>query len=76
LEKFYSDNLKGMLSIHTDISNKPDLIVDDLSASTLYASNSELDSIVIKHVIVGTTCLDNLKNSCLNDCVKHEPKES
>jgi len=39
LEKFSSDNLKSMLSIHTDISYKPDLIVDDLSASTLHASN-------------------------------------
>jgi hypothetical protein len=34
LEKFSSDNLKSMLCIHSDISNKPDLVVDDLSAST------------------------------------------
>jgi len=33
LKKFSSDNLKGMVSIHTDISNNPDSIVDDLSAS-------------------------------------------
>jgi hypothetical protein len=33
-----------MLCIHTDISNKPDLIVDDLSASTSHASEFELDS--------------------------------
>jgi hypothetical protein len=26
--------LKSMLCIHTDISNKPDLIVNDLSTST------------------------------------------
>jgi hypothetical protein len=45
-----------MLCIHTNISNKHDLIIDDLSASTLHASNFELDSIVIKHVIVDTTC--------------------
>jgi len=38
LKKFSSDNLKSMLCIHTDISNKPDLIVDDLSASTSHAS--------------------------------------
>lgn len=50
-----------MLSIHTDISNEPDSIVDDLSASTSHASNSELDSIVIKPVIVDTTCLDNVE---------------
>jgi hypothetical protein len=76
LKKFYSDNLKSMLSIHTDISNKHDLIVDDLSASTSHASGSELGSIVIKPVIVDTTCLDNLENSCLNDCVKPKSKES
>jgi hypothetical protein len=46
LEKFSSDNLKSMLCIHSDISNKPDLIVDNLSASTSHAFDSELDSIV------------------------------
>jgi len=76
LEKFSSDNLKSMLSIHTNISNKPDLIVDDLSASTSHASNSELDSNVIKPVRVDTACLDNLENSCLNDCVKPKSKKS
>jgi len=60
LEKFSSDNLKSMLGIHTDISNKLDSIVDDLSASTSHASDSELDYIVIKHVIVDTACLDNV----------------
>jgi len=58
-----------MLCIHSDISNKPDLIVNDLSASTSYASDSELDSIVIKPVIVDIACLDNSENSCLNNCV-------
>jgi GTP-binding protein EngB required for normal cell division len=29
LEKFSSDNLKTMLCIHSDVSNKPDLTVDD-----------------------------------------------
>jgi hypothetical protein len=65
-----------MLNIHTDIFNKPDLIVDDLSASTSHASNFELDSIVTKLVIVDTTCLDNLEHSCFNDCVKPQSKES
>jgi hypothetical protein len=60
-----------MLSIHIDISNKPDSIVDDLSASTSHASDSELDSIVIKAVII-----DNVENSCLNNCVKPKFKES
>jgi hypothetical protein len=42
LKKFYSDNLKSMLCIHTDIYNKPDLIVDDLSTSTSHVSDFEL----------------------------------
>jgi hypothetical protein len=76
LKKFSSDNLKSMLCIHTYISNKPDLIIDDLSASTSHASDFELDSIDIKPVIVDTTCLDNFKNSSLNDYVKPKSKES
>jgi hypothetical protein len=74
LKKFSSENLKSMLFSHSDISNKPDLIVDDLSAFTSYASDYELDSIVIKHVIVDTACLNNFENSCLNNCVKPNPK--
>jgi hypothetical protein len=73
LAKFYSDNLKSMLCIHTDIFNKPDLIIDDLSASTLHASDSELDYIVIKPIIVDTTCLEN---SCLNNHMMPKSKES
>jgi len=73
LEKFSSDNLKSMLCIHSDISNKPDLVVDDFSASTSHVADSELDSIIIKLVIVDTACLDN---SCLNNCVMPKPKES
>jgi hypothetical protein len=57
LKKFSSDNLKSMLCI-----NKPNLIVDDLSASTSHASDSELDSIAIKPVIVDIACLDNSEN--------------
>jgi len=60
-----------MLCIHSDISNKLDLIVDNLSASTSHTSDSELDSIVIKPVIVDTACLDNSENSCLKNCVKY-----
>jgi hypothetical protein len=62
LEKFSSDNLKTMLCIHSDVSNKPDLTVDDWSTSTSYAFDSELDSIDIKPVIEDTACLDY---SCL-----------
>jgi hypothetical protein len=65
LAKFSSDNLKSMLCIHSDISNKPSLIIDDFSASTSHASDSELDSSIIKPMIVNTACLDN---SCLNNC--------
>jgi len=50
LKKFSSDNLKCMLCIHTNISNKLDLIVDDLSACTSHAFDSELDYIVIKPI--------------------------
>jgi hypothetical protein len=50
LEKFSSDNLKSMLYIHSDISNKPSLIVDDLSASTSHFSDFELDHVDIKFV--------------------------
>jgi hypothetical protein len=64
-----------MLSIYTDISNKLDSTIDDFSVSTSHASDVELDSIVIKPVIVDTICLDNVKNSCLNNCVKPKSKE-
>jgi hypothetical protein len=53
-----------MLCIHSDMSNKSDLIVNDLSASTSHASDSELDSIAIKPMIVDTACLDSFENSC------------
>jgi hypothetical protein len=52
LENFSSNILKNMLCIHTDIFNKLDLIINDLSASASHSSDSESDSIVIKHVIV------------------------
>jgi hypothetical protein len=73
LKKFSGDNLKSLLCIHSDVPNKPGLIFDDLSASTSHASDSELDSIFIKPVIVDTACLDN---SCLNNCVMPKLKES
>jgi HrpA-like RNA helicase len=73
LEKFSSNNLKSMLCIYTDISNKPDLIVNDLSISTSHTSDSELDSIDIKPVIEDTTCLDN---SCFTNHVMTNSKES
>jgi hypothetical protein len=73
LEKFSSNNLKSMLCIHMDISNKPDLIVNDLSTSTSHASDYELDSIDIKLVIEDTACLDN---SCLTNHVMSNSMES
>jgi hypothetical protein len=73
LNKFSSDNLKSMLCIHSDISNKLALIVDDMSTSTSHASDSELDSIDVKSVIVDTACLEN---SCLNNHVMPKSKES
>jgi hypothetical protein len=62
-----------MLCIHPDISNKPDLIVNDLNTSTSHASDSELNSIDIKSVIEDTTCLDK---SCLTNHVMPNSKES
>jgi hypothetical protein len=73
LGKFSSNNLKSMLCIHTYISNKHDLIVNDLNTSTSHASDSELDSIDIKLVIKDTTCLDN---SYLTNHVMPNSKES
>jgi hypothetical protein len=75
LKKFSSDNLKSMLCIYSDISNKLDLIVDVLSASTSHASDSKLDYIVINPVIIDTACLDNYENSWLNNCVKPKSKD-
>jgi hypothetical protein len=72
LKKFSSDNLKSMLCIHLDISNKPALIVD-MNTSTSHTSDSELDCTDIKSVIVDTTCLEN---SCLNNRVMPKSKES
>jgi HrpA-like RNA helicase len=73
LKKFSNNNLKSMLCIHTYISNKPDLIVNDLSTSTSHAFDYELDSIDIKSVIEDKTCLDN---SCLTNHVMPNSNES
>jgi hypothetical protein len=73
LEKFSSEYLKSMLCIHSNVSNKPDLTVDDLSTYTSHASDFELDSIDIKPVIEDTTFLDN---SCLTNHVMPKSKES
>jgi hypothetical protein len=72
LKKFSSNNLKSMLCIHTDISNKPDLIVIDLSTSTSHASDFELDSVDIKPVIADEA---SSENSCLNNCVEPNSKD-
>jgi hypothetical protein len=72
LPKFSSDNLKRMLCIHSDISNKPGLTAD-LSTSTSHASDSKLDSIDIKHVIVDAACSENF---CLDNHVMPKSKES
>jgi len=47
-----------MLCIHSDISNKPGLTAN-LSTSTSHASDSELDSVDIKPVIVDAACSKN-----------------
>jgi hypothetical protein len=43
-----------------------------MSASTSHASDSELDSIVIKPMIIDTACLDNSEKSCLMDSERQE----
>jgi hypothetical protein len=58
LPKFSSDNLKRMLCIHSDISNKPGLTAD-LSTSTSHASDSKLDFVDIKPEIVDAACSEN-----------------
>jgi len=63
LKNFSTDNLKGMLCIHIDNSSKSGIIIDDLGASTSYASDSEIKYLFTKAVIVDTTCLDNYENS-------------
>jgi hypothetical protein len=73
LKKFSSDNLKSMLCIHSDISNKPASIVDDMSTSTSHASDSEIDSIDIKPVIIDTACLEN---SCLTNHVMPKSEDT
>jgi hypothetical protein len=72
LKKFSSDNLESILCIHSNISNKPGLTAD-LSTSTSHASDSELDYIDIKPVIVDAACFEN---SCLNKHVMPKSKES
>jgi hypothetical protein len=61
-----------MLCIHSDISNKPG-VTADLSTSTSHASDSELDYVDIKPVIVDAACSENY---CLNNCVKPNFKNS
>jgi hypothetical protein len=72
LKNFSSDNLKSMLCIHSDISNKPGLIAD-LSTSTSHTSNFELDSVDTKLVIVDAAYSEN---SCLNNCVMPKSKDT
>jgi hypothetical protein len=62
-----------MFCINADISKKSDLIVNDLSTSTSHAFDSELDSVYIKPVIIDVAYS---KNSCLNNCVKPNSKDS
>jgi hypothetical protein len=73
LKKFSSDNLKSMLCINSNVFNKPALIVDDMITSTSHASDFELDCVDIRHVIVDVACSEN---SCLNNCVKPNAKDS
>jgi hypothetical protein len=68
LKKFSNDNLKSMLCIHSDISNKPASIIDCMSTSTSHASDSD-----IMPVVVDIACLEN---SCINNNVKPKSKDT
>jgi hypothetical protein len=72
LKIFSSDNLKSMLFIHSDISNKPGLTAD-LSTSTSHAYDSKLDYVDMKPVIVDAACSEK---SCLNNHVMPNSKDS
>jgi hypothetical protein len=65
-----------MLCIHTHNSKRPGIIVDDFGAYTSHASDSEINSLDFKPVIVDTACLDSSENSCLINCVKSKSKDS
>jgi hypothetical protein len=70
-----SDNLKNMLCVQKDVSNKPNMIVDNLDASSTYASNSEIKSLFVKpmkveEVKVNIACSNKGKNSCMNNYMK------
>jgi len=74
-----SDNLKNMLCVQKDVSNKPSMIVDDLDASSSCASNSEIKSLFVKpvkveEVKVNIACLNKCENSCMNNCMKPKSK--
>lgn len=75
LNKFSSDNLKSMLCVQEDISDKPSMIVNDLGSSTSHAFNSEIKSLFIKPMIVDIACLDNCENSCLKNCAEHKSED-
>jgi len=75
LRKFSNGNLKSMLCIQKDISNKPDIIIDDFGAFTSHASDSEIKSLFIRPVIVDTTCFDKCDKSCLKNCAGLESKD-
>jgi hypothetical protein len=77
--KLSSNNLKNMLCVQKDVSNKPSMIVDDLDASSSCASNSEIKSLFVKpvkveEIKVNIACLATGKNSCMNNCVKPKSK--
>jgi len=65
LNKFSSDNLKSMLCVQKDVSNKPSMIIDDLGTFTSHDSNSEIKCLFIKLVKV-----DEVKANiaCLKIC--------
>jgi hypothetical protein len=74
-----SDNLENMFFVLKHVSNKPRMIIDNLGASNLHASNFEIKSLFVKHVEVEEVnativCLDKGKTSFMNNCLKPKSK--
>jgi len=75
LNKLSSDNLKSMLCVQKDVSNKPSMIVDDLDASNFEIKSLFVKPMKVDEVKVNMACLDNCENSCLNNYVKSKSKD-
>jgi hypothetical protein len=77
--KLSNDNLENLFCVQKHLSNKPNMIVDNLGASTSHASNSKRKTLFVKLVKVeevkaNIVCSDNSKKHCVSNCVKAKSK--